>query len=123
MSRKSEFTYRPCARCGTLVIDVRDAYTFATFPVEAQSVSQEGLVLTPNKDTRKNPFADRAVVFVPHLPLCPPAEPEDSEDGANTDPVGPVPIEPIQGPTLPKEYQDPGSLPPGGMAGEEEQEF
>ena len=110
MQKNSEFNTRPCTRCGTPVIDVRDAYTLATFPVNAESVSQEGLVLTPNKDTRKNPFAHDAVVFVPHLPLCKSPEPEVVLEVEETtiESRGPAPIE------------DPGALPPGGMAGEVE---
>lgn len=109
MPRKSVFNPRPCTRCGKLVIDVRDAYTYATFPVNAESISHEGLVLTPRNDPRKNPFANRAVVFVPHLPECESAphlmDPPESEE--------PVPIQ-VDG--------DPASLPPGGMAGEEEEQ-
>lgn len=101
--KRTEYNTRPCARCGTLVIDVRDAYTYATFPVNAESVAHEGLVLTANKDTRKNPFAQHAVVFVPHLPVCKVQE-DEAED--------------LSGPSL--EGADPGALPPGGMAGEEE---
>ena len=101
MQKKIEFNFRPCARCRTLVIDVRDAYTFATFPVEAEAVSREGLVLTPNKDTRKNPFAHQAVVFVPHLPLC--KSPEDELD------ISP-PTQEGESPT-----DDPVALPPAGM--------
>ena len=127
MQKRNEFTPRPCSRCGQLVIDVRDAFTYATYPVNAVAVS--GLALTPAKDPRKNPLAHRRDLYVPHLPECdvgprladllPDEQTEsvdDPRDFAEEQPDARDPEEPIEHPG----DLLPGALPPGGMAGEEE---
>ncbi len=61
---------RPCRQCGVMVIDVRDADTWATFPVEASPILYPGFNLYPDENPKKNPFAHRAEVHLPHLPRC-----------------------------------------------------
>lgn len=53
-----------------MVIDVRDGFTGATYPVEADFEIVQGLVLEPAEDHRMNPFAHLAEVYLPHFPRC-----------------------------------------------------
>lgn len=79
--KKIEYRTRPCSACGKLVIDCRDADTWATFPVEAETVKQpEGFALEPADNSRMNPYAARASLFLPHLPRC--TAPLRDDDGS-----------------------------------------
>ena len=80
MQKRSDFNTRMCTVCGEEVIDVRDAFTYATFPVNAVAVPYPGFVLTPADDPRKNPFAHRGDLFIPHLPICPGPQDEQEEE-------------------------------------------
>ena len=64
----NQWNRRSCKNCGEPVIDVRDEFTGATYPVEAASTT--GLHLLPAKDSRKNPIAVLGEFFMPHLPRC-----------------------------------------------------
>lgn len=80
---------RPCSRCGHPVIDVRDRDTWATFPVEAQpEIIPAGFVLSPGENPKRNPYADRAAVYMPHLPRCQGEVHEGGEEIGDTAPEG-----------------------------------
>ena len=93
MPKKTEYHTRICPKCGVEIIDVRDAFTGATYPVEAAFDIIPGVTLGPQPPGRKrNPEAARADVFYPHLPLCKPdgrvRNGEDNEEPVAEDDVG-----------------------------------
>jgi hypothetical protein len=66
--------------CRAEVIDVRDAFTGATFPVEADPKTMKGFFLVPAKDARMNPNAYMAELYLPHIPNCSGAQNGDAPD-------------------------------------------
>lgn len=57
-----------CSDCQAPVIHVRDTFTGATFPVDAEPY--EGMALSPPGPRERNPRAERGVVYVPHHTTC-----------------------------------------------------
>ena len=120
---RQKFHKRPCKDCGVELIDVRDAKTYATFPVEARFRIEDGYVLEGANDPRMNPWARGAKVYVPHLPLCkgapvdgPSEEETVADETAPEDPgepagVGSDPIQDDPPAELPIGDEDPGKGP------------
>ena len=113
MARRTEYRTRPCPKCAVEIIDVRDVFTGATYPVEAEFRLVEGVTLSPPPENRKrNPNASRALVYQPHLPICAGTngeeELEEVEEGIPGDPPnwpGPEP-EGAGNLTEPEGYED-----------------
>lgn len=61
-----------CKRCGQEVVHVRDDYTGATFPVDADPTTVEGFTLSPAREGERNQRATRelATLYVPHELRC-----------------------------------------------------
>lgn len=61
-----------CNECGRDVIHVRDDYTGATFPVDAEPHTVEGFILQPPEEGKRNPRAIKGQLeaHVPHVQTC-----------------------------------------------------
>lgn len=70
-----------CRKCGRPVIHVRDPFTLATFPVDAEP--SVGVTLDPPAEGERNArVSGRAEVYAPHLQTCEPTDQEgEEEDG------------------------------------------
>lgn len=68
-----------CSDCGAELIHVRDDYTGATFPVDADPETLDGLVLSEPRAGERNPRAvrERLEAHTPHVQTCP--GPDDTE--------------------------------------------
>lgn len=70
-----------CSRCGEEVTHVRETYTGATFPVDAEALVVQGFELQPPKEGERNQRAVRKSVALhaPHDPFC--SQREEATDG------------------------------------------
>ena len=76
-----------CQHCGKDIIHVRDAFTGATFPVDAEPIIWKGFELGRPEAGARNPPArfNSVELYVPHAPICEEAEQRDIEKGESSE--------------------------------------
>jgi len=75
--RGNGFNTRTCPDCGQEIIDVREEFTGATYPVDAIPVA--GLVLSPPAERQRNALAERGEVHLPHVATCNAGQEQEAE--------------------------------------------